>query len=245
MTSSSSAASAAKEERAPPPRSPPSSSHRWRSSPPTSSPSASTITPPPSRTTPPATSTPVGAERDLDLVVNGLRSEAEVVEPQPHPRAHLDGRAQGTCPARPPSGTFARSASTRDTKAQDPTLGLHPFRGRAHAISRRELSRSRAQLRSFGSSPRPSFRSASLPDRTFDISAAGFNSTRRASPPRAPRRNVPRRRRIRFGVRPRLLERESVPAARNSKRVRRRPPRARARAALQHYRPNHFRASGQ
>jgi len=39
------------------------------------------------------------------------------------PRANLNGRTHRSCPARPLSGTFARSASTRDTKAPGTTPG--------------------------------------------------------------------------------------------------------------------------
>ena len=39
------------------------------------------------------------------------------------PRANLNGRTHRSCPARPLSGTFDRSASTRDTKAPGSTPG--------------------------------------------------------------------------------------------------------------------------
>jgi hypothetical protein len=55
--------------------------------------------------------------------------------------AHLRDRARRSCPARPPSGTFARSASTRDTKARARDLGLHLFRGRTDRL--RDLAKRR------------------------------------------------------------------------------------------------------
>ena len=48
---------------------------------------------------------------------------SEPTQKPPPPRAHRDGRTHRSCPARAPSGTFARSAPTRDTKAQGTTPG--------------------------------------------------------------------------------------------------------------------------
>jgi hypothetical protein len=74
----------------------------------------------------------------VHLLVVGALAEVEDLPAPTAPKldqnqddihSRLDGRIRRTCPARPPSGTFARSASTRDTKAWGSTPGPSFFRG--------------------------------------------------------------------------------------------------------------------